>query len=81
MILSETGRNTVNFLLFQAGWFVCVLYPGLAATGLAVLILATHLMLVSRRPGAEVRFMKKTDKKAKMRTQKQKKNRKGGNNK
>jgi len=57
VILSETGRNTVNFLLFQAGWFVCVLYPGLAATGLAVLILATHLMLVSRRPGAEVRFI------------------------
>lgn len=57
MIHSETGRNTVNFLLFQAGWLVCVLYPGLAATGLAVLILAIHFLLVSSQRGAEIRFI------------------------
>lgn len=57
VIHSEAGRNTVNFLLFQAGWLVCVLYPSLAATGLAALILAIHFLLVSSRRGAEVRFI------------------------
>ena len=35
MIASETARNVLNFLLFQAGWFACVFYPGLIGAGIA----------------------------------------------
>ncbi|MFV8570987.1 DUF2878 domain-containing protein [Marinobacter sp. SBS5] len=57
MITSEMGRNGLNFLLFQTGWLVCVLYPGLASTGLAALFLAIHMVLVSTQRGAELRFI------------------------
>ena len=39
MIASETARNVLNFLLFQAGWFACVFYPGLIGAGIAVFYL------------------------------------------
>ncbi|MBJ6137826.1 DUF2878 domain-containing protein [Marinobacter litoralis] len=57
MITSATGRNTLNFVLFQTGWLVCVLYPGLTATALVLLFLAIHLLLVSTQRGAELRFI------------------------
>ncbi|WP_323750926.1 DUF2878 domain-containing protein [Marinobacter sp.] len=57
MISFKTGRNALNFLLFQAGWLVCVLFPGLAAAGLAVLFLALHVLLVSTQRGAELQFI------------------------
>ena len=27
MIASEIHRNVLNFILFQTGWLVCVLFP------------------------------------------------------
>ncbi|PWG74652.1 DUF2878 domain-containing protein, partial [Enterococcus hirae] len=27
MIRSETARNVLNFVIFQTGWLICVLYP------------------------------------------------------
>ncbi|MDP4546266.1 MAG: DUF2878 domain-containing protein [Marinobacter sp.] len=57
MISSATVRNTLNFLLFQTGWLVCVLYPSLAASLLALLFVIIHLLLVSTQRGAELRFI------------------------
>lgn len=57
MIASETGRNVLNFVLFQAGWFVCVLHPGLPAAGLILVFLAAHLWLVSRERFIELQFI------------------------
>ncbi|MGC8118975.1 DUF2878 domain-containing protein [Marinobacter sp. VGCF2001] len=57
MITSETGRNVLNFVLFQTGWLVCVLYPGLAAAGLVLAFLVLHFVLVSQKPGVELQFI------------------------
>ncbi|WP_303289581.1 DUF2878 domain-containing protein [Marinobacter sp. SS5-14b] len=57
MIASEGGRNLLNFLLFQVGWFVCVLFPGLPAVALAGLFLLIHLLLVSQARFAELQFI------------------------
>lgn len=57
MIQSDTLRNVLNFVLFQAGWFVCVLYPGLAAAGFVLLLLAFHMAFVSQHRMAELQFI------------------------
>ncbi|MBL3556843.1 MULTISPECIES: DUF2878 domain-containing protein [Marinobacter] len=57
MIQSETVRNTINFVLFQAGWFICVLYPGLPAAGFVLLLVAFHLAFISRHRFAELQFI------------------------
>lgn len=57
MIRSDTVRNVINFGLFQAGWFACVLYPGLAAVGFVVVILAIHLAFISKAPASELQFI------------------------
>lgn len=57
MIRSETVRNTVNFVLFQAGWFVCVLYPGLPAAGFVLLLLGFHMAFISRHRSIELQFI------------------------
>ncbi|MBR9870918.1 MAG: DUF2878 domain-containing protein [Gammaproteobacteria bacterium] len=57
MIQSKTGRNTLNFVLFQAGWLLCVLYPGHAAAAVAVVILALHMLWVSTRRRSEFLFI------------------------
>ncbi len=57
MITSETGRNVLNFVLFQAGWFACVLYPGLAVTALALGLFIAHMALVSRKRFSELQFI------------------------
>lgn len=57
MITSSTARNLVNFVLFQTGWLVCVLFPGLAAAGLVMLFLAAHFTLVSQRRFTELQFI------------------------
>ena len=57
MIQSDTVRNTLNFILFQAGWFVCVLYPGLAAAGFVVLLLVFHMVFVSQHRLTELQFI------------------------
>lgn len=57
MIASETGRNIVNFVLFQIGWFACVVYPGMAAVGLVVVFLGLHMALVSQKRFTELQFI------------------------
>ncbi|MEC7816169.1 MAG: DUF2878 domain-containing protein [Pseudomonadota bacterium] len=57
MIASETARNIVNFVLFQIGWFACVVYPGMAAVGLVVVFLGLHMALVSQKRFAELQFI------------------------
>lgn len=57
MITSETARNVLNFVLFQAGWFACVLYPGLASAGVALALVAVHFILVSQQRFAELQYV------------------------
>lgn len=57
MIQSSTIRNTINFVLFQAGWFACVLYPGLAAVGFVLLLIGFHLAFISQHRFAELQFI------------------------
>ena len=57
MITSETHRNILNFVLFQAGWLFCVLYPGHIAVALVVAILVAHFVLVSGKRFAELQFI------------------------
>lgn len=57
MIRHELARNVTNFVLFQAGWLICVVFPGLTAVAVAAGIVAIHLALVSQRPGREVQFI------------------------
>jgi Protein of unknown function (DUF2878) len=57
MIQSDTLRNVINFVLFQAGWFACVLYPGLAAVGFVVVLVAFHLAFISQARMSELQFI------------------------
>ncbi|MFN2361313.1 MAG: DUF2878 domain-containing protein [Marinobacter sp.] len=57
MIQSDTVRKTVNFVLFQAGWFVCVLYPSVLAAGFVALLLAFHIAFISRHRLTELQFI------------------------
>ena len=57
MIASETARNVLNFLLFQAGWFACVLFPNLVGAGLVVVFLVLHFALVSQNRKVELQFI------------------------
>ncbi|KMQ74481.1 DUF2878 domain-containing protein [Marinobacter subterrani] len=57
MIASENARNILNFLLFQAGWFACVLYPGLAGAGIVLVFLVVHFALVSQHRVTELQFV------------------------
>jgi hypothetical protein len=57
MIASETARNVLNFLLFQAGWFACVFYPGLIGAGIVVIFLVLHFVLVSQNRMTELQFI------------------------
>ncbi|MBW0146305.1 DUF2878 domain-containing protein [Marinobacter arenosus] len=57
MIQSETARNILNFVVFQAGWLICVLFPGMAAAGLVLALLVVHFVLVSQRRMSELQFI------------------------
>ncbi|MBS3803224.1 MAG: DUF2878 domain-containing protein [Oleiphilaceae bacterium] len=57
MIKSSGLRNLINFVLFQAGWFLCVLYPGVWSAITALSIVSIHLVLVSQKPGREWQFI------------------------
>jgi len=57
MIHNDTLRNVINFVLFQAGWFVCVLFPGLAAAGFVLVLLVFHMAFISRRRLTELQFI------------------------
>jgi hypothetical protein len=54
---SATALKLLNFLLFQAGWLVCVLLTNSWAVLIATGIVAFHLAVVSARPAAEARFI------------------------
>lgn len=57
MIQSGGIRNLINFLLFQGAWLLCVLFPGVAAAAVALVLVLVHLMLVSQAPASEFRFI------------------------
>ncbi|MBO6851960.1 MAG: DUF2878 domain-containing protein [Marinobacter sp.] len=57
MIQSQTLRNVINFVLFQAGWLICILYPGMAAAGVVALFLVIHFALISQNRWMEAQFI------------------------
>ncbi len=57
MIRSAGLRNLLNFVLFQAGWFLCVLFPGVLSAVAAVALVLLHLVFVSQRPVRELQFV------------------------
>lgn len=57
MIQSETLRNVINFVLFQAGWLICILYPGVMAAGVVAVFLAIHFALISQNRWVEAQFV------------------------
>lgn len=60
MTSALTGTGTgklINFTLFQLGWLLLVVWPGLGSTVLALALVAFHLSLISRAWRAELRFI------------------------
>lgn len=57
MIQSQTLRNVINFVLFQAGWLICILYPGMMAAGVVALFLVIHFVLISQNRWIEAQFI------------------------
>ena len=57
MITSETIRNILNFVLFQAGWFACVFYPNRLGAGIVVVFLVLHFTLVSQNRMTELQYV------------------------
>lgn len=57
MITSETARNVLNFILFQIGWFACVVYPDVIGPVVALLLLVIHFVLVSQNRLTELQFI------------------------
>ncbi len=57
MIRSETARNVVNFVVFQVGWLLCVMYPGLIAVAAVLVFLLVHFVLVSQHRLSELQFI------------------------
>ncbi|WP_417502686.1 DUF2878 domain-containing protein [Marinobacter sp.] len=57
MITSETARNVLNFILFQTGWFACVVYPDVIGPVVALLLLVIHFVLVSQNRLTELQFI------------------------
>ena len=57
MITSETHRNVLNFILFQTGWLICVIYPNRISVALVVGLLIAHFFLVSGKRFAEMQFI------------------------
>lgn len=57
MITSGTARNILNFIIFQAGWLICILYPTVLSAGIVLLLLMLHLVLVSQNWRTEIQFI------------------------
>lgn len=57
MITSETARNVLNFILFQIGWFACVVYPDLLGPVLVLFLLLFHFVFVSQNRFTELQFI------------------------
>lgn len=53
----EVQRKLANFVLFQAGWLVCVLLADWTAVAIAAVLVTAHLVILSKHPGAELRFI------------------------
>ncbi len=50
-------RNVLNFILFQTGWVICVIYPNLVSVALVAALLVVHLWLVSGKRFTELQFI------------------------
>lgn len=57
MITSEIHRNVLNFILFQSGWFICVVYPNRLSVAVIVTLMLVHFVLVSGKRFAELQFI------------------------
>lgn len=57
MIISETARNILNFALFQAGWFACVIYPNSFGPVLVLFLLLFHFIFISQNRFTELQFI------------------------
>lgn len=57
MIINDTLRKIVNFALFQLGWFLCVIFPGMSAAAAALVLVVVHLVMISQKPGREIQFI------------------------
>ncbi|MGO1500876.1 MAG: DUF2878 domain-containing protein [Marinobacter sp.] len=57
MITSETVRNALNFILFQIGWFACVIYPDLLGPIVVLVFLLVHFVFVSHNRFTELQFV------------------------
>lgn len=57
MIAHPTVRNLLNFVLFQAGWLVCVIYPSVQSLLVVAGVLAVHFALVSHHRALELQFI------------------------
>ena len=53
----DTLRKAANFILFQAGWLICVLMGNWTAVAIGLILVAIHLLALSDRPLAEFRFI------------------------
>ncbi|MGM0569143.1 DUF2878 domain-containing protein [Marinobacter sp.] len=53
----DVRRKVANFILFQAGWLICVLMTDWAAVAIGLGLVALHLVVLSERPLAEFRFI------------------------
>jgi hypothetical protein len=53
----RTRLNILNFINFQTGWFVCVLYPVWQTAGVIMVLLMLHFSVVSRHRLAELKFI------------------------
>ena len=50
-------RNLANFVLFQIGWCVAVLYPGTLSALVSLAVVLVHLTFISAFPQRELRFI------------------------
>lgn len=57
MIQHAGARNAFNFIIFQIGWLLCVIYPGWLSTAVAFTIVGVHLVTVSQHRYRELEFI------------------------
>ncbi|MDX1455998.1 MAG: DUF2878 domain-containing protein [Marinobacter sp.] len=57
MRTASTLRLALNFVAFQVGWLLCVLYTNLGAALVALALVLVHLRWLSPHPGQEALFI------------------------
>ncbi|MBQ0763939.1 DUF2878 domain-containing protein [Marinobacter psychrophilus] len=57
MISSKTYRNILNFVMFELGWFACVLLSQAWALIIVAVFLLVHFVLVSQYKMDELKFI------------------------